>query len=174
MRWSGWCFDDLWSKVQEWLEHASIVTTRLYDRRKMLCRWCISRGPLPGIATGRPLPSLTFRTVYERLQQTWPGTKENAAYLRIRHLAASTLEIARLPEPVRRQLPTLYEGHFITQGHNILAFGLPGRGKTHLLYATGQALIEAATGCALGKRIASPRWHGPRSSLMTSAISSKP
>jgi DNA replication protein DnaC len=54
----------------------------------------------------------------------------------------TTLEIARLPEPVRRQLPTLCEGHFIAQGHNIRAFGLPGRGKTHLLCAIGQALIE--------------------------------
>src|SRR5213082_2774915 len=54
----------------------------------------------------------------------------------------TTLEIARLPEPVRRQLPPLCEGHFIAQGHNILAFGLPGRGKTHLLCAIGQALIE--------------------------------
>jgi DNA replication protein DnaC len=54
----------------------------------------------------------------------------------------TTLEVARLPEPVRRQLPTLCEGHFIERGHNILAFGLPGRGKTHLLCAIGQALIE--------------------------------
>jgi hypothetical protein len=37
-------------------------------------------------------PSLTFRTVYERLQQTWPGTQGDAAYLRSLHLAASTLE----------------------------------------------------------------------------------
>jgi hypothetical protein len=37
-------------------------------------------------------PSLTFRKVYERLQQAWPGTKGDAAYLRILHLAASTLE----------------------------------------------------------------------------------
>jgi hypothetical protein len=37
-------------------------------------------------------PSLTFRKAYERLQQTWPGTKGDAAYLRILHLAASTLE----------------------------------------------------------------------------------
>jgi hypothetical protein len=37
-------------------------------------------------------PSLTFRRVYERLQQAWPGTKGDAAYLRILHLAASTLE----------------------------------------------------------------------------------
>jgi hypothetical protein len=37
-------------------------------------------------------PSLTFRKVYERLQQSWPGTKGDTAYLRILHLAASTLE----------------------------------------------------------------------------------
>ena len=43
----------------------------------------------------------------------------------------TTLELSRLPEPVRRQLPTLCEGHFIERGHNILAFSLPGRGKTH-------------------------------------------
>jgi hypothetical protein len=37
-------------------------------------------------------PSLTFRKVYERLQQVWPGTKGDEVYLRILHLAASTLE----------------------------------------------------------------------------------
>ncbi|HZC02276.1 MAG TPA: IS21 family transposase [Gammaproteobacteria bacterium] len=37
-------------------------------------------------------PTLTFRTAYERLQPAWPGTKGDAAYLRILHLAASTLE----------------------------------------------------------------------------------
>jgi hypothetical protein len=31
-------------------------------------------------------PSLTFREVYEHLQQSWPGTKGDAAYLRILHL----------------------------------------------------------------------------------------
>ena len=54
----------------------------------------------------------------------------------------TSLEVERLPEPVRRQLPTLCEGHFVERAQNILAFGLPGRGKTHLLCATGQALIE--------------------------------
>jgi hypothetical protein len=37
-------------------------------------------------------PSLTFRKAYARLQQRWPGTQGDAAYLRILHLAASTLE----------------------------------------------------------------------------------
>jgi DNA replication protein DnaC len=40
----------------------------------------------------------------------------------------TTLEVERLPEPVRRQLPTLCAGHFVERAQNILAFGLPGRG----------------------------------------------
>jgi DNA replication protein DnaC len=54
----------------------------------------------------------------------------------------TTLQIARLPEPMRRQLPTLCEGHFVDKAQNILAFGLPGRGKTHVLCAVGHALVE--------------------------------
>jgi len=54
----------------------------------------------------------------------------------------TTLQVARLPEPVRRQLPTLCEGHFVDKAQNVLAFGLPGRGKTHVLCAIGHALVE--------------------------------
>ncbi len=54
----------------------------------------------------------------------------------------SSLDRSRLPEPIRRQLPTLCEGHFVDKAQNLLAFGLPGRGKTHLLCAIGHALIE--------------------------------
>lgn len=54
----------------------------------------------------------------------------------------TTLQLARLPDPVRRQLPSLCEGHFVDKAQNLLAFGLPGRGKTHLLCAVGHALIE--------------------------------
>jgi len=53
----------------------------------------------------------------------------------------ATLEIKRLPPPVRRQLPLLCEGGFVERGENILAFGLPGRGKSHLLCAIGSELI---------------------------------
>ena len=43
----------------------------------------------------------------------------------------TTWQAAHLPTPVRRQLPTLCEGQFVEQAQNGLAFGLPGRGKTH-------------------------------------------
>lgn len=46
-----------------------------------------------------------------------------------------------LPAKIRRLLPTLLEGHFVERAENILAFGLPGRGKTHFLAALGRELI---------------------------------
>lgn len=54
----------------------------------------------------------------------------------------STLELARLPAPVRRSLPTLCEGGFVDRAENLLAFGLPGRGKSHLVCAIGHELIQ--------------------------------
>lgn len=53
-----------------------------------------------------------------------------------------TLELNRLPVKIRRQVPTLCEGAFVEKAENVLAFGLPGRGKTHLTCAIGHALIE--------------------------------
>lgn len=41
----------------------------------------------------------------------------------------ATLKLERLPAPVRRQVPTLCEGAFLDRAENILAFGMPGRGK---------------------------------------------
>jgi DNA replication protein DnaC len=53
----------------------------------------------------------------------------------------STLDEALLPAKVRRQLPALIEGGFVERCVNVLAFGLPGRGKTHFLAALGRELI---------------------------------
>ena len=52
-----------------------------------------------------------------------------------------TLSEASLPERVRKQLPALLAGDFVERCENILAFGLPGRGKTHFLAALGRELI---------------------------------
>jgi len=51
------------------------------------------------------------------------------------------LQEEKLPAKVRRQLPTLLEGHFVERAENLLVFGLPGRGKTHFLCALGRELI---------------------------------
>ena len=54
----------------------------------------------------------------------------------------ATLNRARLPIKVAKQLSTLCEGGFVERGDNLLAFGLPGRGKTHLVCAIGYELIQ--------------------------------
>lgn len=48
----------------------------------------------------------------------------------------------RLPRKVDMQLNTLIEGSFVERHENVLAFGNPGSGKTHLLCAIGQELIH--------------------------------
>jgi DNA replication protein DnaC len=51
------------------------------------------------------------------------------------------LDQKQLPLSVRHQLPALLEGHFVDRAENILVFGLPGRGKTHLVCAVARELI---------------------------------
>jgi DNA replication protein DnaC len=54
----------------------------------------------------------------------------------------ATLERKRLPAPVAKLLPTLCEGGFVERGDNVLLFGLPGRGKTHVACALGHELVR--------------------------------
>lgn len=54
----------------------------------------------------------------------------------------ASLDQERLPMKVRRQLPALCEGGFAERAENILAFGMPGRGKSHTLSAVGHELIQ--------------------------------
>ena len=53
----------------------------------------------------------------------------------------ANLDTAKLPPPVRRQLDVLLDGVFVEKNANVLAFGLPGRGKTHFLCAVARELI---------------------------------
>lgn len=55
----------------------------------------------------------------------------------------ASLQTQRLPIPVRRILPTLCEGGFVERAENLLIFGLPGRGKTHVAAAVGHELVNA-------------------------------
>ena len=58
----------------------------------------------------------------------------------------STLDQTKFPVKVRRQLAALFEGGFVDTAQNVLAFGLPGRGKTHALCAVGHELIRRGYG----------------------------
>lgn len=51
-------------------------------------------------------------------------------------------ESKRLPLKVNHQVKALTEGGFVDRHENILVFGNPGSGKTHLLCGIGQALVR--------------------------------
>jgi DNA replication protein DnaC len=51
-----------------------------------------------------------------------------------------TLELTKLPDKVTRAIGKLRTGEFVERAENVLAFGLPGRGKTHVVCAIGQEL----------------------------------
>src|SRR6266704_2162685 len=54
-----------------------------------------------------------------------------------------TLDLKRLPPRMVQQARTLLEGSFLDRHENVLVFGPPGSGKTHLLSAIGQELGRA-------------------------------
>lgn len=74
-----------------------------------------------------------------------------ARYLRESKLplekSLQTFDRSRLPQKVNTFVSVLLEGNFAEQSENVLAFGNPGSGKTHLLCAIGQELVH------LGKRV---------------------
>jgi len=53
-----------------------------------------------------------------------------------------SFDLERLPRKVRQQVKTLMEGCFLDRSENVLAFGNPGSGKTHLLCALAHELIH--------------------------------
>jgi DNA replication protein DnaC len=53
-----------------------------------------------------------------------------------------TFDLRRAPAKVAQQVRSLREGAFVDHKENILVFGNPGSGKTHLLCAIGQELIR--------------------------------
>jgi len=54
----------------------------------------------------------------------------------------ANLDRGRLPTKASRQLTALCDGSFVERAENVLVFGLPGRGKTHLVCAIGHELVR--------------------------------
>lgn len=52
------------------------------------------------------------------------------------------LKMERFTNKVQKQIIPLCEGGFVDRAENVLAFGLPGRGKTHVVCAIGHELIS--------------------------------
>jgi DNA replication protein DnaC len=60
----------------------------------------------------------------------------------------ATLDLKRLPAKAAQQVRSLLEGDFVGRQENVLIFGNPGSGKTHVACAIGQELIRS------GRRVA--------------------
>ena len=54
----------------------------------------------------------------------------------------ASFELKRLSAKLKRQVQTLLEGGFVDRCENVLAFGNPGSGKTHLLAAIAHEMIQ--------------------------------
>lgn len=53
-----------------------------------------------------------------------------------------TLEQGRLPRQLLQKIEHLARGEWVDKAENVLAFGLPGVGKSHVASAIGHALVE--------------------------------
>ena len=54
----------------------------------------------------------------------------------------TTLDTKCVPTKIARQLPTLCDGGFVDRAENVLAFGNPGTGKSHVVCAIGHELVN--------------------------------
>ena len=93
-----------------------------------------------GWSFGRYLHHLAEMEVEERKRRRIERYLKSSELPREKTLA--TLNRSRLPAKVQKMLPTLCDGDFVERGDNVLCFGLPGRGKTHLVCAIGHELVQ--------------------------------
>lgn len=59
-----------------------------------------------------------------------------------REKTLATFDRSRLKQSVARQFAALLNGDFLARAENVLVFGNPGGGKTHLLCALGHELVK--------------------------------
>ncbi len=87
------------------------------------------------------------RYLAEVLEGEWEQRRQNRIerFLRVSKIPLEknleSFDRKRLPAKADAQLSVLLEGAFVDHAENVLAFGNPGSGKTHLLCAVGQELI---------------------------------
>lgn len=82
---------------------------------------------------------LTTREVEDRCQRRIAKNLRESRLPLEKDLAS--FDLKRLPRKVQMQVRTLLKGEFLERRENVLAFGNPGSGKTHLLCAIAQELI---------------------------------
>lgn len=99
-----------------------------------------ARGEREGWTFGQYLSHLAELEIADRSERKVARLLKQSGLPAEKTLA--TLDSKKVPTKVARLLPSLCEGGFLARATNILAFGLPGRGKTHLVCAIGHELIR--------------------------------
>jgi DNA replication protein DnaC len=83
------------------------------------------------------------------LELEWTQRREKSVLRRLRESDLpleknfDTFDLGRLSRKLISQITVLREGSFLDRRENVLAFGSPGAGKSHLLAALGQELVRA-------------------------------
>jgi DNA replication protein DnaC len=106
------------------------------------------RGALPALESQADAEGWSYRHFLRQGLEIEAHARDERKLQRLRKEAQlpegktlAALDPAKLSTANRRHLEELCGGGFIDRAENVLAFGLPGRGKTHYLSAIGHELI---------------------------------
>lgn len=86
--------------------------------------------------------------LFNVVQQEWESRRFRRIERRLKESrlpiekTMGSFDLKRLPVKVTQQVKTLQNGEFINNNENLLIFGNPGSGKTHLISALAQELIQ--------------------------------
>jgi DNA replication protein DnaC len=109
-----------------------------------------ARGCYPELADAARREELSYEAyLLEVLQRECQGRRQHRTERLLRESrlpmdkSLGAFDLKRLPGKVSAVVRTLVEGSFVDRKENVLAFGNPGSGKTHLLCGIGQELVRA-------------------------------
>ena len=167
IRWTCWPTTSCWTGTpSQWVQIRPARTTGVWIRQFWGCAMSKATDELTGCLKELHLP--TARACYgeladrarqedlkyegyllEVMARECQGRRHNKMERLLRESrlpiqkSLGAFDLKRLPARVSAVVRTLVDGSFADRRENVLAFGNPGSGKTHLLCGIGQELVRA-------------------------------